>query len=320
MGKLGRFACIFTPMVLTIGALLCLGLAFSGQLNKNSSLQNDLYFFKANLQDFTSDPDNPDIVKEANDQIDNELLQALQSQAKTNGDLKDFYQVGLFGYCSGTIDDKTKKETVEFCSPRKTGFYFDPIEVWGLNNTSVQVAFPKEMTDGLNAYRKVAKWMFAAYATALGFTAGTILVGISALFSRWGSLITTIVQTLQCLFFFGAATTSTAVYASLVGVFETVMKQYNIHSGLGKNMLIVVWFGVALSLAANLFWTISICCCSGASAHKKTVVEKTPYTYERVASPYLGASGNNSHQMHPVASGGHGTSGSAYEPFRQQHV
>ena len=98
------------------------------------------------------------------------------------------------------------------------------------------------------------------------------------------------------------------------------MKQYNIKSGLGKNMMIVLWFGVALSIAANLFWTISICCCSGQSPHKKTVVEKTPYTYERVASPYLGASGNNSHQMHPVSPGGHGTSGSAYEPFRNQHV
>jgi hypothetical protein len=98
------------------------------------------------------------------------------------------------------------------------------------------------------------------------------------------------------------------------------MKQYNINSGLGKNMLIVVWFGVALSIAANLFWTISICCCSGASAHKKTVVEKTPYTYERVASPYMGASAHagSAHQMHPV--GGHGNSGQAFEPMRHQHV
>jgi hypothetical protein len=46
MGKLGRFACIFTPMVMTIGALICLGLVFSGQLNPNNSIQTDLYFFK----------------------------------------------------------------------------------------------------------------------------------------------------------------------------------------------------------------------------------------------------------------------------------
>jgi hypothetical protein len=46
MGKLGRFACIFAPMVLTIASLLCLILVFSGQLNKNNSIQRDLYFFK----------------------------------------------------------------------------------------------------------------------------------------------------------------------------------------------------------------------------------------------------------------------------------
>ena len=46
MGKLGRFACIFTPMALTLASLVCLGLVFSGQLNKDSSLQDGLYFFK----------------------------------------------------------------------------------------------------------------------------------------------------------------------------------------------------------------------------------------------------------------------------------
>lgn len=46
MGKLGRFACIFTPMALTLASLVCLALVLSGQLNKNNSIQRDLYFFK----------------------------------------------------------------------------------------------------------------------------------------------------------------------------------------------------------------------------------------------------------------------------------
>lgn len=54
MGKLGRFACIFTPMALTIASLLCLCLALSGQLNKNNSLQNSLYFFKVSLATLSS--------------------------------------------------------------------------------------------------------------------------------------------------------------------------------------------------------------------------------------------------------------------------
>ena len=54
MGKLGRFACIFTPMALTIASLLCLCLVFSGQLNKGNSLQNDLYFFEVSLATLSS--------------------------------------------------------------------------------------------------------------------------------------------------------------------------------------------------------------------------------------------------------------------------
>ena len=46
MGKLGRFACIFVPMALTIASLICLILVFSGQTNKDMALQRDLYFFK----------------------------------------------------------------------------------------------------------------------------------------------------------------------------------------------------------------------------------------------------------------------------------
>lgn len=119
-----------------------------------------------------------------------------------------------------------------------------------------------------------------------------------------------------------AAATSTALYGSLTGVFQSVLKPYNIKASMGNKMLATLWLGVAFSLASGFFWLISVCCCSGKSGHKKVVVEKTPYTYERVASPYLGASANgNNHQMHDLhgnKAAGHGTSGNAFEPFRHQ--
>lgn len=115
-----------------------------------------------------------------------------------------------------------------------------------------------------------------------------------------------------------AASTSTALYGSLISVFRTVLDPYNIEASWSSKMLSVLWIGVAFSVASGFFWLISTCCCSGKSPHKKVVVEKTPYTYERVASPYMGASGN-AHQMHDM-SGSHGQTGHTYEPFRQQHV
>jgi hypothetical protein len=51
MGKIGRFACIITPMALTIASAICLILVIIGQVGNNnkapgSALGRDLYFFK----------------------------------------------------------------------------------------------------------------------------------------------------------------------------------------------------------------------------------------------------------------------------------
>jgi SUR7/PalI family len=71
--------------------------------------------------------------------------------------------------------------------------------VWDLSNTTVQTLFPKGLQDGLNAYEKVAKWMFAAYTLAFWITLAEIVLGIFAIFSRWGSFVTTIASTVSLL-------------------------------------------------------------------------------------------------------------------------
>ncbi|KAF1958760.1 hypothetical protein CC80DRAFT_408478 [Byssothecium circinans] len=316
MGKLGRFSAIFIPMGLTIASLICLCIVLVGQTNKNMSLSNDLWFFKANTKDFNANPDlKIDKLPGAN-QIDNDLLKALQGAAKTDK-LQDFYKVGFWGYCEGEIDSNGK-ENIKTCSERKNYFWFNPVEVWKLGDTPAQKLFPEDMQKGLETYHKVSRWMFTAFMIAVASTVVEILVGIAALFSRWGSFVTTIVSTVSTIFTFAAAITVTSLYATLVAVFESVMKPYNIKASMGKQMLATLWLGVAFSMASGFFWLFSVCCCSGKSSHKKTIVEKTPYTYERVASPYLGGSGNG-HQMHDMGhSGGHGTSGSAYEPYRSR--
>ena len=45
MGKGGRIACIFTPYVLSIGALICLILVGIGSI-KTSSPESDIYFMR----------------------------------------------------------------------------------------------------------------------------------------------------------------------------------------------------------------------------------------------------------------------------------
>jgi hypothetical protein len=110
--------------------------------------------------------------------------------------LKDFYKVGFWGYCEGDIS-KDGKETVTFCSEHANFFWFNPVEVWKLQNTTAQKLFPEDMQKGLDTYHKVSRWMVGITEIALALTAAEILIGIAALFSRWGSFVTTMVSTVR---------------------------------------------------------------------------------------------------------------------------
>lgn len=316
MGKIGRFACIFTPMALTIASLACLVFIYLGGFKKNSSTFTDLYFLKADASNFTANP-NFDISSSTN--LDNNLLNAFKN-SYTNHNLSDIYTVYLFNYCSGN-KSTDGSYSLTYCSPRKNEFWFNPVEVWDLNDTSVSNLFPSKLNDGLKAYHTVSKWMFIAYEVALWSTVIEIVVGLTAIFSRWGSFLTTIVSSVSSTFVFAAALTSTILYSTLAATFNSVLKPYRIHASLSTHTLAVVWLAVAFSLGAGFFWLISVCCCSGRSdspGRKKVMVEKTPYTYERVASPYMGHREGDV-PMHNMPSGSHQAyaPGNAYEPFRQ---
>lgn len=346
MGKAGRFACIFTPMALTIGSLALLIAVGLGGTNKNNDGLNNLYFFRANTSHINATNSNINIP-------DNFLTKSLHLNNSTNAAtnttaIKDFYHIGLWNYCSGdfknntdTFDDKNadKTDDVTNCTSRKAQFWFNPVEVWGLNQTQADAIFGKELTHGLNVYKSVAKWMYISYIITVIATAVEIVVGVLALFSRWGSLATTIVSSISSIFLMSFALTSTILYATLVGTFNHALKQYNIHGTVGHNIFVLVWLAVLFSWASGLFWLFSSCCCSGRSDRIKGYGDpannrnggfrgkQTPYTYERVESPFLSHGANNQHlqpsyqsspnpQSQGVPMQSLGGKNTAYEPFR----
>ena len=340
MGKAGRFACIFTPMALTIASLVCLIIVGLGGTNKNNSTYNNLYFFRANTSDITIDPS--DLNLPANTPISGILNDTTSTVTSALG-VAEFYHVSLWNYCSGDFSKNSSggvTDHVTYCSPHQNEFWFNPISVWHLNNTVVDHLLDKEIRSGLNTYRVVAKWMSIAYIVALIATILEILIGILALFSRLGSLATTIVSTISSIFVFAFALTATILYATLTGTFNDALKKYNIHGNLGHNIYVVTWMAVAFSLAAGFFWLISSCCCSGRSdrikgygdgpARRRFRDEQGPYQYERVESPLRGgqAYGTAPYQAGPgyqappqgTPLGNMGSRGTAYEPFRHENA
>ncbi|KAK4694887.1 hypothetical protein P7C71_g2763, partial [Lecanoromycetidae sp. Uapishka_2] len=342
MGKAGRFACIFTPMALTIASLVCLIIVGLGGTNKGNTSFNNLYFFRANTSDISIDPSLINLPSNAlTDKIDNLTSGTVNSVL----DIKDFYHVHLWNYCDGDFKSNSSggvSDDVTFCSPHTNEFWFNPVEVWGLNNTGVDQFFSTELRDGLNTYHTVAKWMFIAYLVALISTIVEILVGFLALFSRLGSVATTIVSTVSTFFTIAFALTSTILYATLTGTFNSALEKYNIHGSLGHSIYITIWLAVAFSLASGLFWLFSSCCCSGRSDRIKGYgdgatrrglrQQQGPYQYERVESPLRGGQeygaprqgyqsgpgfqAPNSHHGMPLGSVGQRRT--AYEPFRHE--
>lgn len=267
---------------------------------------------------------------------DQQFANALE-QAEKDLNLHDFYNIGLWNYCSGnkTADGDYQ---VTYCSPRKAEFWFNPVEVWKLNNTDVENLLPDNLQKGLDTYKSVSKWMFIAYAVAFISTIVELVVGLTAICSRLGSLITSLVSgvrltltnTEDCcadelqvslLFTVAASVTATALFTVLTGTFNTALKQYGVHGSMGSRIYVVTWIAVAFSIGSSLFWLLSSCCCSGRSPYhgdrsgRRVTAEKAPYTYERVGNPYTGASAAPAyHPGNPVPM--QDFRQHAYEPFR----
>jgi len=310
MGKAARFACIFTPYLLSVASLVCIILVCLGS-TKRGSLER-LYFTRLDLRDISTDSFNkPEELYP--------LTKGLQ-QADAAGNVHDFYSIGLWNYCYGDFLNGNYMTTA--CTDRKTKFWFNPVEVWDLDGKDDNL-LPDSLKKGLDSYSKAAGWLYIAYAVAFFATVAELVVGISAIFSRWGSLATTICSGVSSIFIVAASASATALYGVLIAGVNTGLKPYNIRAAYGRDMLATTWLATLFSLAAGLFWLFSVCCCSGRSPYshdnkknKRVVVEKTPYTYERVGSPYRGSATTPAHGAAAPT-----TRDMAYEPFRhEQHA
>ncbi|KAG9999469.1 hypothetical protein KCU78_g15892, partial [Aureobasidium melanogenum] len=162
----------------------------------------------------------------------------------------------------------------------------------------------------IDLYKKVSKWMFAAYFAGLWALVLTIVFGIFAVCSRWGSFLTWICAIISTILIFGGSITATVMFSILVSTLHEKLKDYGVKVSLSGHMLAVTWLATAFILIATLFWLFSCCCCSGKSnphhirnkeapaaelglpkagflnRGRSMKSEKSGAGYERVESPY----------------------------------
>jgi hypothetical protein len=138
-----------------------------------------------------------------------------------------------------------------------------------------------------------------------------------------------------------SALTATILFSTLVGALDTLLKPYQINLTVGTKMLAIEWIAVAFSIAASMFWLVSICCCSGRSSGGKRSSKGpepgfTPFanrgaaayqplgdSHQQQSNPYhnqFGAQGTNVEMQSFGGAGPYKGRETAYEPFRTREV
>lgn len=277
MVNAGRVACIFTPFVVTLVSLACLIFVFLGGAKDRNSTLDDLYFakvswsmlstaghtdvFEVDLTNLTSSS-SANLAHAATGTNLTNLAAALQVAKQEKG-LSDYYTIYLQGYCQWNGNDVYAN-----CSSPKFMFDFNITDIWGLDlNTtgvSIDALLGKGLKDSLDAYNKVSKAMSVMYVAAAAGLALTVLVGISAIFSRWGSFCTMFFASAAALFFLAGTAIALALFAALkTALDKDLKKDYGVETTLGKRVIVVSAIGTALAIAGAVFWLFSVCCCSG---------------------------------------------------------
>ncbi|RMD44292.1 hypothetical protein DV735_g884, partial [Chaetothyriales sp. CBS 134920] len=341
MGSGGRVVCIATPFLLSLGALVTLVLIFlAGTMDKNSTV-DDFYFLKIDLTNLSV----------ADSSSSSSSLGTALETAKNSLGVQDYYTLYLRSSCSWDADANS---TYTNCTAPKAFWYFDPVAEWSLNETGsaeVDELLSTSLRASLSTYRTASKALFVLYTAALAAVAASLLLGLFAVFSRWGSFFTTLFASVAAALSIGASGLATALFGILrTALNHNLRDDYGVVASLGSRWLALSWIGTAFAIAASFFWLLSVCFCSGRSSSSSgsygngrkgfaTRAEKTPYTYERVGSPSFpirdphpqSFDGQNVplYPQYPQYSSGTATtthyphqnhSGTAYEPFRPQQV
>lgn len=222
MGKAGRIACIFTPMALTIASLICTIIVEMGGWDSSSTTLNNMYFLQVNMSDLD--------VAGASDAAKTTDLDTILANAKSS--LNSTYQIHLWNYCTSTMSKpdeiswcSPRKSEFVF-DPVKIWNLNSDATATAASAAASSVAASNPSLAGeaaaaassaaaeaksqaedlennilgdstkkaLDVYRSVAKWQFIAYEVSFWTTLATIVLGILAIFSRWGSLLTWILS------------------------------------------------------------------------------------------------------------------------------
>ncbi|KAL7814651.1 SUR7/PalI family domain-containing protein [Trichoderma aethiopicum] len=230
---------------------------------------DDIFFFKLDVSHII-----PISVENSN---------LLNSVARSLG-LHDFYQVGVWSYCEGYND-----EGVTFCSPPKSFFWFDPVEVLvGELLAGARIALPSEVVTILTLLRIGSQVMYAFFMSGIVLNCVLLLLTPLVLKTRWFSLCTALIG-----FVAGVVLTVAAVIATVISVAAkialTAQDQLNIHCDIGGKMFVFMWIAALATDFAFILHAAMGCCCAPDKRGGSRVGSPSEGMQEKVVPSPLGS-------------------------------
>jgi hypothetical protein len=143
-------------------------------------------------------------------------------------------------------------------------YSFNPVEIFSSELLAGQnVTIPQSIQDNLNRVRTASHWMFALYLVAAILLFITLLVGLTALCTLFGSVISTVVAFLAGLFITAATLLAQIMFIIYRNVINNTITQLNVDANLGTAMFAFSWTAVICSLIAFIGFLFGICCGTG---------------------------------------------------------
>lgn len=215
-------------------------LVIIGNTHINSTL-NDIYFFQLDVSQVI-----PISVENSN---------LLNSVARSLG-LHDFYQVGLWNFCEGYLD-----EGVTFCSEPKQFYWFNPVEIMISELLAgAQIALPSEAVTVLNLLKMGSKIMYAFFMAGISVNFVLIFASLLVIRTRWFSLLLTLLAAIASIFVSVAAIIATVISIA-AKVALTAQDQLNIRANIGVKMFAFMWIAAIFTDVAFLLHAAMGCCC-----------------------------------------------------------
>lgn len=175
--------------------------------------------------------------------------------------LHDFYQNSLWGYCEGNINET---DQVTFCSKPKSMYTFDFLEIFNSELFAGQsVNIPQSIQDDLGRLHTASHWMFALYIVGVILAFITVLVGLTALCTLFGSCIATFVSLMAFIFIAAATFLAQIMFMIYRNAINDTITELDVTASLGTAMFAFSWTATVAAFVAFFGFLIGICCGTG---------------------------------------------------------